>query len=444
MADTPEMTELQARDMRKVYMITYSQADLSKCPDRKTFADFVLKAFNFENSSVKPLQWAVCKELHQNGGSHYHMCIKLDKNKRWASVKCKLLENGINVNFTDGHSNYMTAFRYVNKSDTEVLLSDSHPDLDLATSPKTSKASKANRSRKRTSETTSKPKQNKSKRLTKLQVMEIIKRKNIKNETDFLALASIQSEEGLNDLKIFIANNPERVYKELISKTWKLEEAQNKVKRSSESRINRIIRFSQGDCVETCSETWYESAKQLLKKNNINAYVFADALRDLLINGRGKGRPVMIYGPANSGKTSILNPLNTIFDTFTNPASSKYAFVGVEKAEVIFMNDFRWSPEMIPWQEFLNLLEGQNVHLAAPKSHFAEDIYLCKDTPIFATSISPVQFSGKSPNIQGENKMMDVRWKIFQFSHQIPDSEKKNMTPCPKCFSKLVLLGNDV
>ena len=58
------------------------------------------------------------------------------------------------------------------------------------------------------------------------------------------------------------------------------------------------------------------------------------------------------------------------------------------------MNDFRWSPEMIPWQEFLNLLEGQNVHLAAPKSHFEEDIYLCKDTPIFATSISPVQFNG--------------------------------------------------
>ena len=41
--------------------------------------------------------------------------------------------------------------------------------------------------------------------------MEIIKSKNIKNETDLLCLASIQSEEGLNGLKVSIANNPERV-----------------------------------------------------------------------------------------------------------------------------------------------------------------------------------------------------------------------------------------
>ena len=65
-----------------------------------------------------------------------------------------------------------------------------------------------------------------------------------------LSLASIQSEEGLNDLKVFITNNPERVYRDLTSKTWKLEQTQNKITGSSDSRISRIIRFSQGDCVE--------------------------------------------------------------------------------------------------------------------------------------------------------------------------------------------------
>lgn len=39
----------------------------------------------------------------------------------------KLLKIGTNTNFIEGHSNYITAFQYVNKSDTEVLLSDSHP-----------------------------------------------------------------------------------------------------------------------------------------------------------------------------------------------------------------------------------------------------------------------------------------------------------------------------
>ena len=43
----------------------------------------------------------------------------------------------------------------------------------------------------------------------------------------------------LTKLKVFIANNPDRVYREMISKTWKFEQAQNKIKRSSESRISR-------------------------------------------------------------------------------------------------------------------------------------------------------------------------------------------------------------
>ena len=105
------------------------------------------------------------------------------------------------------------------------------------------------------------------------------------------------------------------------------------------------------------------------------------------------------------------------------------------------MNDLRWSPDMISWQEFLNLLEGQNVHLAAPKSHFAEDIYICSYVPILATSISPIRFVGRISNIEGENAMMDARWKMFHFAYQIPHSKQENVRVCPKCFSQLALWG---
>ena len=124
----------------------------------------------------------MCKEVHQNGGSHYGICIKLNKNKKWGSVKRKLLENRVNVNFTEGHSNYITVILFLNKSDTEVLLSVSHPDLDLAISPKTLKVSKARLSSKRNSDvlSTTKTKQNKPKRLRKIDLMKIIESKNIK------------------------------------------------------------------------------------------------------------------------------------------------------------------------------------------------------------------------------------------------------------------------
>ena len=52
---------------------------MEKYSNRKTFAEFVLKEFDFEKCTVKPMHLAVCKEAHQNGGSHYHMCIKLNK-----------------------------------------------------------------------------------------------------------------------------------------------------------------------------------------------------------------------------------------------------------------------------------------------------------------------------------------------------------------------------
>ena len=77
------LTELNARDMRKVSLITLSQANLQKWPDRKTFAEFILTVFDFENSKVKSMEWTVWMKAHQNGGSHNHMYIKFDKNERW-------------------------------------------------------------------------------------------------------------------------------------------------------------------------------------------------------------------------------------------------------------------------------------------------------------------------------------------------------------------------
>ena len=91
----------------------------------------------------------------------------------------------------------------------------------------------------------------------------------------------------------------------------------------------------------------------------------------------------MLTGPANCGKTFLLNLLNNIFNTFTNPASTSFAWVGAEKAEVVFLNDFRCSPQIIAWHDLLLMLEGQLVHLPAPKCHFANDIVFDIDTPIF-------------------------------------------------------------
>ena len=57
-------------------------------------------------------------------------------------------------------------------------------------------------------------------------------------------------------------------------------------------------------------------------------------------------------------------------DTFSNLASFSFAWVGIYKTEVIFLSDFRWFLQIIPWHDLLLRLEGQLVHLPAPKTHF--------------------------------------------------------------------------
>ena len=74
------------------------------------------------------------------------------------------------------------------------------------------------------------------------------------------------------------------------------------------------------------------------------------------------------------------------------------------------MNDFRFNPELISWEEFLLLLEGQLVHLPTPKSHFAKDISVESDVSIFATGKDKIKFIGMYNSVdERETATMDSR-----------------------------------
>ena len=133
----------------------------------------------------------------------------------------------------------------------------------------------------------------------------------------------------------------------------------------------------------------------------------------------------MIVGIANCGKTFLLNPLNVIYNTFSNPASTRFAWVGTGKAEILFLNDFRWTMSVIQWHDCLLLFEGQLVHLPAAKSHYAKDIAFTGDTLIFVTGKSPIVSVKNRALDKKETEMMNVWWKIFRFHAQIPQEKEK-------------------
>ena len=466
-----------AKAVRSVYLVTYSQADLSIFPDKQSFADAVCEAvLKCEGPKSKVIQWTCCQENHKKrGGKHYHMAVKLNKIKRWLPI-WQYLKNKWNVyvHFSNRHSNYYSAWLYTTKEDEHFIQSAGHPDLTNSGPPRTMAASQARGKRRQpvadvhdsatdttsggegeageesaheyscsqmTGENVSKTsvKRKRSKRLSCYEVSNIIIEKKIKNRTELLALANAQKAEGKIDLAEFVMNRGSRVVQECISTAWEMEKASEALERNKLTRLQILEKCLEDPCTAECNGQWIQCAKQLLRWNHVSIEVFTEAVRNLLEQGRGKFRNILIKGPANTGKTFLLNPLNIVYKSFINPATSTFAWVGAEKAEVVFLNDFRWNSQIIQWHDLLLMLEGQPVHLPAPKSHFSKDLEFNNDTPIFCTTKHDLIYVKAGVVDQMENEMMAVRWNAFQFQRQIPQDEQLSIPPCARCFAEFIL-----
>ena len=267
-------------------------------------------------------------------------------------------------------TNVLTHWFYVIKHDREYIKSENHPDFKTCVPPRTAAAT-----RKR-----------KSKVNQKVAPYERQRPANIHTRIELLALSQEQKTKGNNHLAVFILNRGAKNINELIDIAWEMKGAKQESERNKQSRKEIIQSFLRKDCIPGCNGDWLSAAKEVLLAKDIERSDFGTAVLTLLEKGRGKYRNVMIVGPANCGKTFILQPLCVMYKCFVNPASTTFAWVGAETADVIFLNDFRWSKQIIPCHDLLQMLEGQPVHLSAPKTHHAKDLVLDKDTPIFCTS----------------------------------------------------------
>ncbi|CAB4037099.1 Hypothetical predicted protein, partial [Paramuricea clavata] len=203
-------------------------------------------------------------------------------------------------------------------SDEAYEESNGHPDLVNTAVPKTSKASIGKRNLrgkaviKTQTKTKKKPKRAgkaRKKRLTPLDVSNLILSKNIKTETELHALAQEQREQGKTDVVEFILNRSPKTLADILSTTWQMKGAREKIARSKKSRMDLLQEASNSDCVSGCNGDWLQCAKEVLQNNGINISCFANSVRESLTNGRKKHHNVMIVGPANCGKTFLLKPL---------------------------------------------------------------------------------------------------------------------------------------
>lgn len=425
---------METSSQRLVYLLTYSKVDLERFPSRESFAEVI--KYSFECKGLRLLQWVVSLEPHKDGGYHYHMALKLSKRSRWLEVKRHIqAQHSISVNFSEGEqgATYYSAFNYVTKEDKDYVLSSGHPDVTVM--PKTTNALLARNAG------NAKTSKKGRKRMSEFEFVQVVQNRKLSNRLEVMALAANLQKQGNNRLVEFIANRGVAKVDNAVALAKELEEAPKKLMRLEQTRIQILQTAQMSPCVNSCEGQWKECAEQLLKLNGIGISVFATAVHQLLLKGRGKYRNIYIHGPANCGKTFLLQPLREIYATFSNPAHGTFAWVGADESEIIFLNDFRWNSTTIAWQTFLLLLEGDIAHLPAPKNAHGKDIEIRNDTPIFATADMPIVLARGGIIDQVNTRMMQVRWRYFELWKVISESERKELNPCAHCFADLILGG---
>ena len=140
--------ELDSRSIRRVYLITYSQANLVKFPTRRSFADAVLVSFSDVPASIQ--QWVVAKK---------NTSRLVERTITWPQNLTEI-NRGFQVGDTCRsaivyRSTFLLSMITITvlgniqkKQNKDALESEGHPDLsNTANCPKTSQAAKKRRLR---------------------------------------------------------------------------------------------------------------------------------------------------------------------------------------------------------------------------------------------------------------------------------------------------------
>ena len=450
--------DLSPRALRRNHLVTLTQADPLQFPDETSFAAAMTEAFLQCQREVP--QWACCQELHDDGGIHYHYVASIGGKacKRYEPVveKFKELNRGAVVKFTKGCSGgYARGYNYITKEGMgSVVHSPGHPNLEQIYArgkrsqkcrDKLTEEAEAKKKRRTASpapsgskQATSKQAASKPPRLTMPEVGDFVLRNNISNYASLEGIAYERRVNGDYDLFNFLCRTRKTTTEELIVKMVSMRDIPKRQEEDSLTKMDKLHRAGQGDCVDSCDGKWRRYATEILAINNIDLNEFTASFKQALTVGRGKAINPMLTGITDCGKSFLVEPLEEIYRCFTSPAEGKFTWVELERKEVVILNDLRWSQELIAWDAFLRFLEGGTVQFTRPANLFNSPLLIDRsnDMAIFATGINEISYPGN----KGETDMMKLRWKVFTFDTQVPrDKVDRKCQPCPRCFHDFVM-----
>ena len=241
---------------------------------------------------------------------------------------------------------------------------------------------------------------------------------------------------------------------------WSLSGAEEKLQRLDKSRLDILaeaasLELSFQRLAEKCCNGTGECEKiyeAILEHHCVGSPYFRHELYETLAFGRRKGNAFMIVGGKDTGKTTVTQPAEMIFETMKCPQSDSFCpLEGIRGHELLLWQDFRYNPghpkadekglrlDIGTWNR---LLEGLPTPIGVPKSDGSRvDFVYDEDAPLIATG--PFQPTGYKDGVanEKETEQLTCRCKFVHFRHPAPQNLDRTVKACPMCWSRWVLLG---
>ena len=207
---------------------------------------------------------------------------------------------------------------------------------------------------------------------------------------------------------------------------------------------------SREDCMNTafssqcaCSGFVFNNMKAILERNSIDKSEFCNTVLDSLVSGAGKGKNIAVVGKSNTGKTTLLASLASVFgseNVFRRPlTNASFPLINLPNKLVVIMNDFSIESSALNIKDLLVWFEGEDFTINLPKNHSKIDHDYNYHAPIFVTSGEKLAVKKGNYLDVSQTDMLDNRFVYFELFKTIPSPVDSKAKLCARCFMRFLV-----
>ncbi|CAK0851195.1 unnamed protein product [Prorocentrum cordatum] len=410
------------------------------------------------------------QEKHQDGKVHYHQAVKLSHETRFLPIKTALRQRSkLASHWSTSHTELWSAVRYLTRTSDRKKSVDRSPDVWAkdGSAPNLyemgSEGWGAKMHKRRREQAAMAPGDQVFERSAK-------KSKEIFGKLDLYALVATDKlltprkvmtyaqKKGSLAMQNYVARN-QRKLAELIEEALEWEGASERAEEDDESDWDLILR--KAACTCGCGEAgceWWAAAVAFFDRNpGVDRDYLAACLVKIIKEGPSKtARVPLIVGPRNAGKSTVLEPVLTLFGedgVFTKPKLGAFCplakLVGPQR-RFIFFDDYRpveyasmaeRSPT-VPVTDFLAMFCGQKFQVQVSQcfNNGQPDTIWKRGAAMTAKKKGLWMPSDVVP--QEEIRHMQARVVQFEAKGKLKEADFRTVPKCSESFARWLVTGS--